>query len=371
MPWHTVIRMKTVVAAALVTLIVPAAMAKTRATRSTHVPPPVVTQWTLPQCQSMGLPWLRYVERDGTTHGSAVDRKYAEPRHISGLAAGAPANTLWAFDETGMIHRSGDAGCTWSEVASVPEVLAEEAYAEFAPRHADRVYIYTTARPIARATSIVRLTGATVETFKAPEPGGFIAIEVSPYDSLHLRAIGRTGTAWVSNDGAATWTPLGMPALFINFVRAAAFNPRNFDHILMGTRSQGLWESHDGGRSWTLKAFAGKEVEGVAFAPSNPEVIYAGVVPSALQRSTDGGRTFKLIDVASNGPYARLYYMDRLFAIHPRDPLAFSSEGDRAVGVKIITPAGQLTSKAFENVGELVWAPNGIVYYTMTWAELR
>ncbi|HEX8411297.1 MAG TPA: hypothetical protein VF883_20725 [Thermoanaerobaculia bacterium] len=363
--------MRTIVAAVLVVLISPAAPAKTRATRSTHVTPVAAQQWTLPQCQSTGLPWLRYVERDGTTHGSSVDRKYAESRHIHGLAVGAPANTLWALDETGMIHRSGDAGCTWSEVTSVPEVLAEEAFAEFAARHADRVYVYTSAKPIARPTSIVRLTGATVETFAAPDPVGFIGIEVSPTDSLHLRAIGRSGTAWESKDGAATWKPVGAPKLFINFVRAAAFNPRDFDHILIGTRSQGLWESRDGGRTWTLLAFAATEVEGVRFAPSNPDVVYAGVVPSSLRRSTDGGRTFKNIDVAVAGPYARLYYMDRLFAVNPRDPLAFASEGDRAVGVKITSPAGKVTSKAFENVGELIWAPNGLIYYTMTWAELR
>lgn len=361
--------MRTILAALLVILLAPTGLAKTRATRSSHVTPVAAARWTVPQCESTGLPWLRYVERDGTTHKSAADRKLA-PR-TTGLGVGAPANTLWAFDDTGMIHRSGDAGCTWSEVASVPEVLAKEAYAEFAARHADRVYVYTTARPVARPTSIVRLTGGTVETFAAPDAGGFIGIEVSPIDSLHLRAIGRTGTAWESKDGAATWKALGAPALFINFVRSAAFHPRNFDHILTGTKSQGLWESLDGGRTWALKAFAGKEVEGVRFAPSNPDVIYAGVVPLALERSINGGRTFKVVDIASNGPWARLYYMDHVFAVNPKDALAFASEGERAVGVKIISPAGTVTSKAFENIGDAIWAPNGILYYTMTWAELR
>lgn len=360
--------MRTILAAVLVILVAPVAPAKTRAARSTHV---AVAKWTAPQCESTGLADLRYVEKDGTTHRSSADQAATLPQHIHGLAVGAPANTLWAFDASGMIHRSGDAGCTWSEVASVPEVLAKEAYAEFAARHADRVYVYTTAEPIARATSIVRLTGATVETFAAPDPAGLIAIEVSPTDSQHLRAIARSGTAWESKDGAATWTALGAPTLFINFVRSAAFNPRNFDHILAGTKSQGLWESVNGGRTWALKAFAGNEVEGVRFAPSNPDVIYAGVVPSSLRRSTDGGRTFKNIDVAVAGPYARLYYMDRLFAVNPKDPLAFASEGNHGVGVKITSPAGKLTSKAAENIGEVVWAPNGIIYYTLSWAELR
>lgn len=354
---------------AFVLLLAPVALAKTRATRSTRVV--AVSEWAAPQCAVTGLPWLRYVKADGTTHGSVIDQTQSGPTRISGLGVGAPANTLWAFDEKGMIHRSGDAGCTWNVVASVPEVLAREAYAEFAARHADRVYVYTTARPVARATSIVRLTGATVETFAAPDPTGFIAIEVSPSDPLHLRAVGRSGTAWESKDGAATWTALGSPALFINHVRSAAFDPRNFDHILAGTKVQGLWESLDGGRTWALKAFAGTEVEGVRFAPSNPDVVYAGVVPLALQRSTDGGRTFKVVDVAANGPWTRLYYMDRKFAVNPREPLAFASEGERAVGVKIIGPAGTVTSKAFENIGDVIWAPNGIIYYVMTWAELR
>lgn len=355
---------------AFVLVLAPVALAKGRATRSTRV---VVPQWTVPQCEVSGLASIRYVEPDGTTHGTAYNFQQPATVRIAGLGVGAPANTLWAFDDRGTIHRSGDAGCTWIEVASVPELLAKEAYAEFAARHADRVYVYTTARPVARATSIVRITGATIETFRAPDSGGFNVVEVSPTDSLHLRAIGRTGVAWESKDGAATWTAVGSPSLFIHYVRSASFNPRNFDHILVGTRVQGLWESLDGGRTWALKAFATKEVEGVRFAPSNPDVIYAAVVPALLQRSTDGGRTFEDVGVPPNGPFAfsRVYYTDRVFAVSPREPLAFTAEGERAVGVRMVAPAGTVTSKAVENIGDTVWAPNGIVYYATTWAELR
>jgi hypothetical protein len=131
-----------------------------------------------------------------------------------------------------------------------------------------------------------------------------------------------------------------------------------------------LWESRDGGRTWTLIQFGGTEVEGVRFAPSNPGVIYAGVVPSKLMRSTDGGKTFTTVDISWNPPWSRLYYMSDLFAVSPRDPLTSAAGGERGVGVKIVGPNG-VRSTPFDNIGALVWAPSGTIYYSMTWAELR
>lgn len=346
-------------------------MAKSRVVRSVRS---VQIEWQAPACEQMGFPWLRYVEPDGTVHGSAADPHWSQHHTLPmtmRIALGASANTLWVLDSAGTIHRSADAGCTWSVVTAAPEVLAREFDAEFAARHAERVYVYTVGRHQPRPTSILRLTGSTVERFAVPDPRGFVKLEVSPTNPLHLRAIGKLGIAWESTDGAATWTAHGSPSLFIGEARSASFNPQNFDHILVGTKTQGLWESRDGGKTWKLTHFGATEVEGVRFAPSNPNVIYAGVVPSRLYRSTDGGATFTLVDVSANLPWARLYYMERLFTVNPRDPLTFAAGGERGIGLKMIGPDGTRTSKAFENVGDAVWAPSGILYYVMTWAELR
>lgn len=348
-------------AAVLFLLVAPFAFGRTRATRS------AVLEWTTPPCELTGLPHLRWVDRDGTVHGSAADPapdNRTAPAMMT-VALGVPANTLWAVDEAGTIHRSSDAGCTWTVAAAVPEVLTNRYPTRIAARHTERTYVYTGARPgPSKQSSIVRLTGGTVETFVHPDLGGIAALEVDLRDSLHVRTVARWGLAWESRDGGATWSVLNPQAGIPYEVRSVAFDPTDFDHILAGTLNGGLFRSRDGGRTWQRELHVIEEVEGIVFSPTDPRVLYVGVVPSKLLRSTDGGKTFTQIDVAIRGPYARLRYIDGFFAVHPRDPLTFASEGDHGVGIKVTKPDGTtFTTPDFENVQEVLWAPSGVMYY--------
>jgi len=357
---YTIILMKRL-AAVLLLFVAPAALAKTRAIRS------VMTEWEIPRCERTGLPWFRWIEPNGIVHGSAVDPP-PQDRNAPAMMVielGAPANTLWAVDEAGTIHRSADAGCSWRIAAAVPEVLRNRYPTRIAARNQERTYVYTGARrgPSVQS-SIVRLTGNTIETFTHPDLGGIVGLEVDRSDSLHVRTITRWGLAWESKDGGATWSVLNPQAAIPYEVRSVAFHPNDFDSMLAGTLNGGLFRSRDGGRTWSRTSFQGSEVDGVAFAPSDPRVIYAGVVPSRLMRSIDGGETFKQIDVAVRGPYSRLYYIDGFFAVHPRDPLMFASEGDYAVGIKVTRPDGTtFTTPNYENVQQVLWAPSGAMYY--------
>ena len=344
----------------LLLFVAPVALARTRAIRS------IVNDWDTPRCELTGLPWFRWIEPGGKVHGSAVDPAPSDrnaPAMMT-LALGAPANTLWAVDEAGAIHRSSDAGCTWSVAASVPEALRDQYPTRIVARNRERVYVYTGARrgPSKRSV-IVRLTGNTVETLTHPDLGGIVGLEVSLRDSLHVRTVARWGLAWESRDGGSTWSVLNPLAGIPAEVRSVAFDPHDFDHILAGTLS-GLFRTRDGGRTWSRVGTDTAEVEGIVFAPSNPRVVYIGVVPSKLLRSVDEGATFQQIDVAVRGPYSRLYYIDGFFAVHPGDPLTFASEGDYAVGIKVTRPDGSTyTTPDFENVHQVVWSPSRVMYY--------
>lgn len=342
-------------AAVLCLALAPMAMAKTRAVRSTPY------HWTAPLCEQTGLPGLRFILPNGEVHGSTYDGDRTPAAML--LAAGAAPNTLWAVDGNGTISRSVNAGCTWSVVASVPEVLRDEHDAGIVARHAERVYFYNVARHLPRKSSVVRLTGGTVETFVIPDADGIIALDVDAADPLHLRAVGKYGIAWESTDGAATWTAVGDAVSFDVVVRAVAFDPRDFNHILAGTKTAGLRESRDGGRTWTSTTIATGEVEGIAFAPADSNVLYASTVPSTLLRSSDGGKTYGTVDVSQNPPWGRLYYMDDIFAVHPRDPFTTAAGGERGIGVKVISADGTRISWAYENVAKIVWAPSGVLYY--------
>lgn len=348
------------IAAVLLLAAASSAMARTRAVRST------TGQWQRPACEQPGLKWLRFVDPDGTVHYSADYPEYGARALpiLTALALGTPANVLWAVSSDGAIHRSADAGCTWSVQATAPVVLGEEYDPGIVARHASRVYVYPSrVDRRAQPSDIVRLTGGTMETFRFPDLAGLAKMDVDPRDPLHLRAISKYGLVWESYDGAATWRYVDTTGTQLGEVRSVAFHPQDFDHILAGTKSNGLWATRDGGRTWTRLNVDGFDIDGVVFSPADPRVIYTGVTPSKLQRSTDGGETFTTIDISVALPYARLYYiMHHVFAPHPRDAYTWASEGNYGTGVKITGPEGTRTW-GWENVNQVVWAPSGTMYY--------
>jgi hypothetical protein len=344
---HMLFRMRRIATLFALLLVSLSAVARTRAVRSVRV------DWMPPACAETDLPYLRFVEPNGTVHLSKGDpsvTKRPAPDTIA-LALGAPVNVLWAVDADGGIHRSEDAGCTWSVVAAVPEALTYRNPVGIAARNAERVYVYMGGRPEPLTTWIVRITGATIEKLQIPDTQGFLSLEVDLADSLHVRAIGRMGNSWESRDGGATWTSHGQIVPFLAEVKDVAFDPRDFDHILAATTG-GVRESRDGGRTWSSR-LARTDVTEVAFAPSDPRVIYTGIAPRGVQRSMDGGETFA--DVSTS--------VTRLLAVHPRDPQTWASPGATGFAVTITRPGGTVTTFRFERAAQVVWAPSGILYY--------
>lgn len=348
------------IAAVLLLVVTSSAMARTRAVRS------MTPGWRQPACEQPELKWLRFIDPDGTVHFSVEYPEYG-PKALpilTALALGAPADVLWAVSSDGAIHRSADAGCTWSVRATAPAVLADQYGTAIVAGHASHVYVYASRVDRRLAPSdIVRLTGSTTEILRFPDLAGLATMDVDPRDPLHLRAFGKYGHVWESRDGASTWQYVDTSGTQLGEVRAVAFHPQDFDHILVGTKTSGLWSTRNGGRSWVRLNVDGVEVDGVEFSPANPRVIYAGVTPSKLQRSTDGGETFTTIDVSVSLPYARLYYvMYGSFALHPRDPYTWVSDANFGMGLKITSPEGKRVV-GWENVADVVWAPSGTMYY--------
>jgi hypothetical protein len=89
-------------------------------------------------------------------------------------------------------------------------------------------------------------------------------------------------------------------------VTAVAEDPGNGDHWLIGGAQGGVWETRDGGGTWTAKtdAQASLAMGAIAFAPGNPSIVYAGTgeasfsadsyAGAGLLKSTDGGNTWTL-----------------------------------------------------------------------------
>jgi photosystem II stability/assembly factor-like uncharacterized protein len=78
-------------------------------------------------------------------------------------------------------------------------------------------------------------------------------------------------------------------------VLAMAIDPTNTGYVYAGTDGNGLWQSKDGGTSWTRinhHTFLNNNVSAIAVAPNDPSVIYAGTKTGSVWVSHNGGGTW-------------------------------------------------------------------------------
>ena len=349
--------MKRTAAVLVVLFLAPLAFAKPRVARF------VQNAWHAPRCESVGLPWLRFIDDNGVRRASSVDPEVIwrqETVTTTALAIGGAPNTLWAITSDGSIHQSVDAGCSWSVRASVPEILAKKWRPRLAVRHPERVYAYI-------GKDIVRLTGGTVETFHMPDD--LVRLEVDRKNALHVRAITHFGFAYESFDGAASWTKVGT---LLNELVSAAFDPRDFDHIVAGGKWGGLRVSRDGGKTWSDGPLRTQTINDITFSPADSRVMWVDTYPggvgnaSRLYKSTDGG--VSLVLAGSNA--TSVYYWQELFAPHPQNVETFATHAMRGAGIKITGPAGT-RDWIEENVRDAVWSPSGTLYFVQLVVELR
>lgn len=77
-------------------------------------------------------------------------------------------------------------------------------------------------------------------------------------------------------------------------VRTISVAPADPSHAIIGCglRGWGLYRTRDAGRTTTSLGFDDEWVWGTAFHPTDPTTVYVGTEPPALYESDDGGRTF-------------------------------------------------------------------------------
>jgi photosystem II stability/assembly factor-like uncharacterized protein len=151
-----------------------------------------------------------------------------------------------------------------------------------------------------------RLPAEATWSAVGPAGGDARALAAVPGNPNHLY-LGTT-TSWIyeSNDGGASWTRLArldgsdnlvldnivVDAANPSVIYAAAFKPDHPDG--------GLWISHDAGRTWDeAKGLHGQAVYAFAQAPSDPKTLFAGTLEGVF-RSGDAGAGWTLISPAGN-----------------------------------------------------------------------
>ncbi|MGB0403329.1 MAG: hypothetical protein ACPGEG_04475 [Salibacteraceae bacterium] len=108
------------------------------------------------------------------------------------------------------------------------------------------------------------------------------------------------------------------PAGMSGRVTSIDVNPRNDDHILIGTASGGVWQSDNGGITWNpiFDKMPVQSIGAVAFDPSNPDVMWVGTGEGnprnsqnsgkGLYKSMDGGENWKLVGLENSKTIHRI-----------------------------------------------------------------
>lgn len=106
---------------------------------------------------------------------------------------------------------------------------------------------------------------------------------------------------WKSTNGGATWPQMFSQALIkqgTNDIGSIEINPADHLHILVGAHSAstgtpgaaGVWESRDGGRTWTLPQAAGSSNHRAAFLDAKTWIVITQ--DTGIWRTIDSGATF-------------------------------------------------------------------------------
>ncbi|HEX8924505.1 MAG TPA: hypothetical protein VF786_01865, partial [Terriglobales bacterium] len=170
----------------------------------------------------------------------------------------------------------------------------------------------------------------------------------------------------------AQWRSLGPDG---GDARSLSIDPRNPDHILLGTTTGEIYASNDGGRSWTPWVHLGEvddfAFDHIVFDSSAPETIYAAAWSVQREggdvfRTRDGGRSWERLPALrrkSIRAFAQSSSDPRVLVAAAVDGVFRSDDGGERW--RRITPVRHPELRNFESLAIDTRDPNTI--YAGTW----
>lgn len=196
-----------------------------------------------------------------------------------------------------------------------------------------------------------------------------IAVAPSRPNTIYVTHQDRRGGS-ISKDGGVHWTQMGLVGDWFE-VSAVAVHPSDADRLFAGARTSpsgpsapadGIYESRDGGMTWTKLSAGSIGIHDLAIAPTDPNVIYAGTV-SGLLKSTDGGSSWTDADSGLVGLGSEPLPITQVVVDPRNEDVVYSRGGDEGPMFKT-TDGGGSWRKIREHVTALALSPSqpDIVY---------
>ena len=228
------------------------------------------------------------------------------PRQINTLVAD-PSNAQILYAGTGDyagsgggVYKSDDGGLTWRAMSKGLPNASVLALA----------CSYGQTRALFAAVSVgndafVSLDGAATWTRLGAlgSPGGFEhRLYTAPNAGNTIFSQSLPGELSRSTDGGHTWVPIGegLPGDEHEvYVLSLALDPTNAQIIYAGTggfvgQGNGVYKSVDGGQTWSPanRGMLDYRITAVAVDPAQPQNVYAGTDSGEMFKTTDGGQTW-------------------------------------------------------------------------------
>ncbi|HET8774154.1 MAG TPA: hypothetical protein VFP80_10200, partial [Thermoanaerobaculia bacterium] len=250
-----------------------------------------------PPCAMItGTGAVTFTLNDGRTLAQSAEA-LTPVSYTYGLAALDQPDALIAWHRDDLLI-SSDAGCSWRVAATIP---GSDFPPAITPAPGGRAYAWSENR-----TFLVRYDSRGAVQLK--QPVDFMGLGADPHNGERLRAGGIDGTVWESLDGGDSWTYLGA-LRGAPLVYKFAFDPADLDHVVAGTVSNGAYVSQDGGKTWTQStgiaprianvfAFAISPVDGNRVWAMGIDMDYTSDDPAHGRHiflSDDGGASYRAV----------------------------------------------------------------------------
>jgi len=156
-----------------------------------------------------------------------------------------------------------------------------------------------------------------------PDGGDARSLAYDPRNLNHVFLGTGTGTMFESFDGGQNWSRFAHLGTGDDYVLDhIAINPQNPDLMFVSAwsvedqKAGDLFRSRDGGKTWeALPAMRGKSIRAMSMAVSDPRVVTAGAL-DGVYRTTDSGEKWERISPAN---HAEIKDIESI-AVDPKDP---------------------------------------------------
>ncbi len=239
-------------------------------------------------------------------------------------------NTVYIASAGGGVWRTTDGGTTWTPLTDGLPNITGGALA-FDPTDPNTVYYGTGEQHYCGWSCLsgdgLYRSGDAGDTWTKiatrDEVGDYVdQIWIRPDNPDVIFVAGNRGLAR-STDGGSTWNWV----FTLNDVNGIAVRSDDYEHMFIGVYGRGLYESTDGGSTWSrinsLPTSGIGRVE-LAISPSNPDILYVSFTDvfgglEGLYKTTDGGLTWIRLTNTPDYLYPQGDY-DHAITVHPTHP---------------------------------------------------